>query len=447
MSRFSSYNEELGVNAVEDTGIYATGENLKKYISTMEDGDLENFIIIKSKLLYIGTDEKETEIANRLGIGGGEATSDAGATVKEVQAIVDGVVEVSEKDKEKIPVSDTDKTNEEEHFDDSEGLIGTRLFDRSSLNLTNGNWNILIEYNNQNKETARYGSGYYWLKKGQKYTIKGDEIEFKNDYVINYQNEEFTVLSGRAVNWNVDATLGVPDEIVDGKHTLALNLDPMSLANGEWKDSKIRDNISKENFFDFIVKNTDGSEVNTGIQKTGDVEYDRGNKALKFNESADKNPNGEGGYIKLLKNGLDFKNGLTFEMYANLSRLAYNNRKGIDGGSASGLFCRMVSLDTVDFTSSMRFGANGDFTLCKFFSYSSWSGAGSNLSTEASGNIKAVNFGYGTGEDFYLTVVYVDFNKENLRNKNYDEFMQTNNVDKIIYYINGVEYRVYVLWI
>ena len=60
ISKFSGYNEELGITSVNDVGIYATGENLKKYIPSMEDEDLEKFVVIKSKLLYVGTDEKET---------------------------------------------------------------------------------------------------------------------------------------------------------------------------------------------------------------------------------------------------------------------------------------------------------------------------------------------------------------------------------------------------
>ena len=357
MSKFANYNEELGINCVDDQEVYATKEKMKKYIPSLEDKDLDNFVIVKSKLLYVGTDEKETKIISRLGIGGSSDSLDAGATVKEIQSIVDGVVDVSEENKEKVPTSDTDKLEEKEHLNDSEGLIGTRLFDRSSLNLTKGNWNILIEYDSGNKEIARYGSGYYWLRKGQKYTIKGEEIDFKNDYVINYKDGEFTVLSGRAVNWNVNATLGVPDEIVDGRHTLVLNLDPMSLSNGEWKESEEIDEVNNQKFKNFIVKNTDNTEVNTGIQKAGDVEFDRENKALKFNEDMDNNPNGKGGYLRLKNDDVDFSNGFTFELYVNVTDTRGGQYKWSSGTNVSpvtGFFCRRTSLDS-DYTKAMRF--------------------------------------------------------------------------------------------
>ena len=436
MSKFSNYNEELEVNAVEDTGVYATGDNMKKYISTMEEKDLEKFVIIKSKLLYVGTDEKETEIANRLGIGGGETTSDAGATVQEVQAIVDGVVEVSKENKENIPVSDTDKTDEEEHFDDSEGLIGTRLFDRSSLNLANGNWNILIEYNNQNKETARYGSGYYWLKKGQKYTIKGEEIEFKNDYVINYKNEEFTILSGRAVNWNVDATLGVPDKIVDGKHTLALNLDPMSLANGRWQDNGFVDSSTGRKFDDFMAKNSDGSFVNTGIRKTGDVKYDNDTKALKFNEDIDSNPLGEGGYVALVDISTDLSNGLTFEFYGNMSRGLYKSSGKPDGQPRLGIFCQTNSLNLINPAVGVRFFFSNSGNILDINGAKIENSNGENLRQQGASHIainnykKFSDYGFDLNEDFYITVTFIMSDSE-------DEEMKDGKFARVEYYING----------
>ena len=55
-------------------------------------------------------------------------------------------------------------------------------------------------------------------------------------------------------------------------------------------------------------KEDENYSVNTGIQKTGDVVYDKNSGALKFNENSEKNPTGEGGYIKLSKAGDDGQN-------------------------------------------------------------------------------------------------------------------------------------------
>ena len=440
MSKFSSYNEELGVNAVEDTGIYASGDKLKKYIPNMEDEDIEKFVIVKSKLLYIGIDEIESKLAESLGLGSGSSdSSDAGATIKEIQKIVDNVVEVSEENRSKIPTSDEDKLDEKEHFNDKDGLIGLRLFDRSGQNLINGTWNILIEYDTQNSETARYGTGYYWLKEGETYTIGGEEIPFKNDYVINYEKGEYEVLSGRAVNWNVNATLGVPDEIVDGKHTLALNLDPISFGNGTWElstDAKDVDEVNNENFYNFKVKNTNGNVIDTGIQKSGDVVYNNENKALEFNKS-EENETGEGGYIRLSKDGLDFSSGFTFEIYCNLDRLLYKNTKNSTANiKGLGLFCKMASLLKTKYSNALRFGYTQEKTVCKFFGNSSWQGRGDNMATDLGGSVNVDDCGFMAGKDFYLTFVYRDY-QSGISNSSYDSYMEENHVDKIEYYVDG----------
>ena len=337
MSKFSSYNEELGINCVDDTEVYAVREKMKDYIPSLEDDYLDKFVIVKSKLLYVGTDERELDVANRLGIGGGGEGSDAGATVKEIQSIVDGVVELKDKFEDQIPSSDIDKVDSPENTNSNNGIIGTRLFNRNSLNIANGTWNILIEYDRNNKETSRYGTNYYWLEKGKEYTIGEEKINFKNDYVINYNSKEFTVLSGRAVNWNVKATLGVSDSI-------ALSLDPVSLAEGEWRDSGEYDDISKANYYDFYVKSSGEDYKNTGIRKIRDIEYNDETKSLEFNKSTD-NENGEGGFLKLHEKGLDFSNGFTFEFYGNLDRGIYQNKLFQTGNvdTGLGLFGRMSS--------------------------------------------------------------------------------------------------------
>ena len=454
MSKFSSYNEELGINCIDDSEVYAVREKMKDYIPSLEDEYLDKFVIVKSKLLYVGTDEKELEIANRLGIGGGGEGSDAGATVKEIQSIVDGVIELKDSFENQLPTNDTDKLDSLENTNSNKGIIGTRLFDRSDLNLVNGTWNILIEYDRENKETARYGTGYYWLQKGKEYTIGEETLNFKNDYIIDYKNKEFIVLSGRAVNWNVNATLGVNKNI-------ALNLDPMSLANGEWRDTQILDDVSKENFFDFIVKNTDGTEVNTGIQKTGDVEYDKTNKALKFNKNEEKNQNGEKGYIVLSKDNVDFSNGITFEFYGNFDRLRFSSTGS--NRAAFGIFSR-CPMDFSSYFNQMRFGWASNNCLLDLRTPNTGiceNDENNNLYGIRAGGYGARELGFDVDEDAYMSIVYVVYDKE-LSKKyqenhkdsfengdgNFDELMDEqykkyeneesdDYYDKLLYYVNG----------
>ncbi|MBR2289109.1 MAG: hypothetical protein IJ867_00385, partial [Clostridia bacterium] len=238
-----------------------------------------------------------------------------GAAVKEIQNIISGVVEIGGSGaKYTVPTDDSQLLDEPEHKDNADGLIGTRLFDRSGMNLINKTWNILIEYDKENNEVDRYGSGYYWLKKGETYVIDGETIEFKNDYVVDYAKSEYTVLSGRAVNWNEDSTLAVTEGLV-------LNVDPMSLADGEWINNDTKKtykeelaeaqaiegdearnealNVVNTTFYNFWVTNpVTGVSDDTYIQKTGDVVYDENTKSIKFNEDEVNNPDGEGGYLK-----------------------------------------------------------------------------------------------------------------------------------------------------
>ena len=171
MSKFANYKEELEISCIDDQEVYAVKEKMKKYISSLEDNDLDKFVIVKSKLLYIGTDEKELDVANKLGLGGDIDSSDSKATVKEIQAIIDEVVELKDDFESQIPSSDTDKVGNPENTNSNNGIIGTRLFDRNDLNLIYNTWNILIEYDRNNKETSRYGTDYYWLEKGKDYTL------------------------------------------------------------------------------------------------------------------------------------------------------------------------------------------------------------------------------------------------------------------------------------
>ena len=68
----------------------------------------------------------------------GEASNSAEA-VKEIQAIIGGVIELGESFN--VPIDDS--VTSENIFNTENGLIGTRLYDRNSYNITKKQWNIL----------------------------------------------------------------------------------------------------------------------------------------------------------------------------------------------------------------------------------------------------------------------------------------------------------------
>ena len=403
--KFTKWKNEADKNIKEKEGIetVSAGDNLKKYIPSIEEEYKDKFIISGDELYYIGTDEFEKEVAKEVGIktdltSGKEISKDK---VEDIVKIYDDVL--TEKDKNK--------------------QIGKDLDDEE---------NLVITYNDKNEETGRYGTGYKYVSSGT-YTVDDKTITIKDDYVLNYDKQEAVGLDNYK-NWNSTSQLAVTDK-------LSLNVDPINLKKGQW--------ITDSNDSSFKNYYIDGT--NTNIQKTGDVEYDENSRALKFNESP-SNPNGSGGYIKLTKKNVDFSTGFTFEIYANLSRFRYDNGL-IRGKTHLGLFSRMPSLNST-VTQAMRFGYTGDQNICKFNKSSSWVGVGRTIQTKKGGGIHTLtgqdNCGYNVNQDFYLTFVYVvyDANKSadyRINHSaeyasglgNYDQKMDNERIDKILYYVNG----------
>lgn len=387
--KFAKYKEEL------ELGMYGkitvAGEPLKNYIQSITSEDIDNFVVINGELAYIGNNEEEKTISDSLGVNSSMSGNNESA-VKDIQNIINKVIPI--KDSVEVPNDDTEIASAE--------LVGTRLYDKNSLN--GDRWKIVIDYNDFNQEIGRYGSGYYLLKSGENYTINGESLSFSKDFIIDYKNGTMIGLTDKAIEWSLNSTLAVNDGLV-------LNIDPTNLADGNW----------------------------TGITKHGDVTYDNSSKALLFNEDTTNNPNGEGGYLELKRNDVDFSNGFTFEIYANLSRLKYYNNTD-KNYACSSFFCRIPTLNS-EFRYSMRFGAASDAangtTVCRVARYTEWSGKGYNMETGSNSNIMTGDdFGYKENEDFYLTFIYrcYDSSKEN---SCYDEYMKQNNLDKIEYYING----------
>jgi hypothetical protein len=384
--KFAKYKEELEMGLTKNLTV--AGSEMKTYIQTISDEDIDKFIIVDSELIYVGDDEKEKTAANGIGINTLFSDSSS-AKVEDIQNVINKVLVLNQS--VELPADDDVETD----------LAGIRLYDKNSQN--GDRWKIIIDYNENNQETARYGSGYYLLKAGETYNVNDESLQFSSNYVINYAKNTIAGLSERATEWSLDTTIAVTSGLV-------LNIDPTNLADGNW----------------------------TGITKYGDVTYDSTSKALVFNEDSTNNPNGEGGYLKLSRSGVDFTNGFTFEMYANLSRLEYNNGKYKE--PCSGLFCRIPTL-TSTLTQSMRFGwCNDSNTICKFFEPSSWSGTGYILKTASDGGVRSsAGSRYTINEDFYLTFVYRTYDSTK-KNTNYDDYMIANNVDKVEYYVNGELY-------
>ena len=251
--------------------------------------------------------------------------------------------------------------------------VGTTLYDKT---LENGEkWDIIII----NETKKQYGTNWCYIP--QNTNIEGFGATTRN-WLANYQTGEVEELSQEYTELSYKTSLAVTD-------SLAMNIDATDLSDENWGD----------------------------IEKHGDVKYLSENKSLYFD--------GDGDYLEFTKNA-DFSNGFTFEIYANLERVEYNNGSPYIG---MGIFCKMPLL-TSNYTQAMRFGLTGD-TICKFNVSSSWNGNGQEMSTTGGGHVMT-NYRYATNQDFYVTFVYTRYNE---KNPQWDE-----KADKIELYVDGKLY-------
>lgn len=238
----------------------------------------------------------------------------------------------------------------------------------------------LFDRNNETKK--QYGTNWCYIQKNT--DIEGYGATTR-DWLANYQTGEVEELNQEYTELSYKTSLAVTD-------SLAMNIDATNLSDENWGD----------------------------VVKHGDVKYSSENKSLYFD--------GDGDYLEFTKNA-DFSNGFTFEIYANLERLRYNN--GSKGDQNSAIFCKMPSLYE-GLTQSMRFGV----ARCKFNSITSWVGEGLNFRTGLSngdnnGLVSVIgdNIGYKVNEDFYLTFIYRRYEDSN------SEWNEK--LDRVEYYING----------
>ncbi len=278
-SKFSAYKEETDIHMSEN--LVCAGEKLKEYVPSINDTDLQKFVILNGKLYFIGKDDYEIKMAESVGIDTTFSRTDM--TVEDMISIVGDIL--PKKDElGGIPENDKEEAPKE--------MPGKRLYDKNTVNDTK--WDIVIDYDEESNEIGRWGSGYYLLKSGN-IEIDGKTVTLTRDYVIDYKTNELTLLSKNYEDWNVNSTLGTTTGLV-------LNLDP-------------------SNFEEYLDENgnLDNSKLNEkNITKYGDVSYDSENKQLLFN--IDSNENDEKGYIMLDGGNVSFSKGFTFEFMGTIDK-------------------------------------------------------------------------------------------------------------------------------
>ena len=353
--RFSTYLEEFQINSLNsDEDILGQGEDLKKYISTITDEDIEKFVIINGNLYYCGNVESEKNVANNLGM---DISLAGTPNVEDVKELVQYFCDV-----------ETEDIQEEER-------IGEKLFVYNQ-----NNYLKVSKYDDNFREIASYADGYYYLEEGT--TLENGTV-LTSAYLINYDTNDIILFGDDYKLWSNNSPLAVSGE-------LALNLDATTFAKAEaWTD------ITNNN----VVYISEPEEENAEMQQK---------KSLYFN--------GTDSYIALSKEGLSFENGFTFEFYGNFNTLLKNDSEAEDSNIGMGMFCKVNKingLNSTDVQRSMRFGylvgpliSRERGIICKFYS-SSVRTSTDGIFADGTGGIRTTDgLRYEANEDVYMTFVY-----------------------------------------
>ncbi len=215
-SSLSALKEEFEMNIVyeynnlDDINVY--GNDIKEYIKSIEDKDIDNFAILKGKLTYIGEDELIKEYCIDLDIDVGFLDIAILSEFIQNIEVVQGL-----QDKDITPIN----------------YLGDRLYDRNALNSLK--WKILVEYDNDNNAVNISGSKWYYIAKGT--SIDGHIVEY--DYVINYETNDIKIVSNYKI-WDVNSSLGVTDGLV-------MNIDATNMNSSDWGDIETYGNVKYMN--------------------------------------------------------------------------------------------------------------------------------------------------------------------------------------------------------
>lgn len=282
------YKEEMEINFVNDISednidgaskVTALGDNVKKYIPSLEDNDIGKFGIIAGKLYYIGEDD----------IGKRAAKS------QNIEVIPDGMsLDEFVDEMELLAITSIVKDMGGDSFKDSdENFLGVELFDK---NLKNSNkWKIITEVED-GKIKAIYGTDWYFVEKGKEVENIG---VLKNDYILNYKTRKAVKFNAQKHSMmGYDSSVAVPENIIFG-------IDPSTIEKGQ---TDFGEGVS------FLGYNDDLSDAYTSSEFIFDGVNDE--IRIDFDDDIGKED---------IKN-----NGLTFEFYGTWSEgTHYNNKGGI----------------------------------------------------------------------------------------------------------------------
>jgi hypothetical protein len=386
--KVAKYKEELEMNLwgtgeitakspVPDASkITLMNENVKQYITSLEDNDVGKYAIVEGKLYYLGEVELEKEVCKEKEIGVTEEGETAEDFVSKVETIA---IENILKNMVGNSFTETDENGNEEE-------IGVKLWDK---NFQNGNkWKIITEVEN-NETKATYGTGWYYVTSG---TTIPDIGVLKNSYIINYDEQKAVKFDGK-----IHTMLAYGGNL-SVKDSLIFNADPINLeninSNSNIDSSIFGDNVTLHGFENNDINLVDNYAFNfDGVDDYITIPYDSSNS---------------------------IENGFTYEIFGKINSegTSYNSNGVAYNNWFSGMFCLWNGNEKKQ--AKLRFGAILENSSISCFEYNlGWiSGLnyyGSFTSPNYYNNwgqyLELSNYGETINfkDEFYLTIV-VDMN-------------------------------------
>lgn len=350
MQEVTGYKEQLAVSllgeaskelrVVDKSELTARGDAMKKYIPTITDGDINDYMIIAGELYYVGDDEFEIGVCNKYGLHTkpDNMTKDQFYDSLEVAGIeaiiqkVSGILTITPEngDPENVGIPLATKTA-------GEGFGSA------------SKWVVISEIQN-GKTTATYADGWYYVPEGTEFPNLG---KLKYSYIINYTTKEAVRFTDNHAILNSNGGLSVEEGLV-------FSADPASMdgTKKSWGDAKL-------NGFEDTVKV--GDTVVSGWTKDAFV------------------TDGEDDFVELSKEGLDFKDGYTIECFCKIPNIYANNEQ-------SHVFAKGV-----DYTTGISVGLWGDKVASTGYKNTFWFGYQGHRSWD-------VNFDSLNNKDFYIVI-------------------------------------------
>ena len=302
MQEMAGYKEELesqilgksaeyyakNLKHIDKAGITLAGTNMKKYIPSMKDNDINDYMIIGGELYYIGDDEFELAICNELGY----------ETKPSDMNSEDFVTSIEGKALESIVKSMAGVVMTKIDEDGKEVTIGWPLAKKTSnsgFGSAEGAWKIITELQND-VLVATYADGWYFVEQGE--VIK-DIGELKHSYIINYTTNKAVRFD--ATKHSIIASNGGL-AVTDG---LVYNADPSNMVDPDTNSNSW--NGATLHGFTTSVKDANNNVI-SGWTDTAFI-TDGVDDAVAYN----------------IPSNISFNTGLTIEFYGKIHKLSSKN--------------------------------------------------------------------------------------------------------------------------